>query len=225
MEWSFTTMLLLPLGLGLLGFFEPCSIGSSMVFIKFLEKKSPAAKIAQVAVFAGTRALLIGLLGAVAALVGSVFIGFQKAAWVLLGTTYLAIGLFYVLGRSDLLMRMIGPRISAISGRDSAALLGLVFGLNIPACAAPLIFALLGGAAAAGATGQAAVAGFVSLGLFGLALSAPLVAAAAFGPAQRLLDRLGALSRRIPLWTGIVLIALGLWSIGFAYSVSLEDWT
>jgi hypothetical protein len=52
--------------------------------------------------------------------------------------------------------------------------------------------------------------------LFGLALSLPLVLAVLFPPAARALDRFAALSRRMPLWTGLLLIALGLWSIGFA---------
>src|SRR5918996_228277 len=45
------------------GFIEPCSIGSTLIFVKHLESKDAASKLAQVAVFAATRALFIGLLG------------------------------------------------------------------------------------------------------------------------------------------------------------------
>lgn len=51
--------------------------------------------------------------------------------------------------------------------------------------------------------------------LFGLALSLPLVAAALFARAREALDWLGRLSRQAPLWAGVVLIILGLWSVGF----------
>ena len=41
------------------GFVEPCSIGSSMVLVKVIEGQSAATRIAQVVVFALTRALLV----------------------------------------------------------------------------------------------------------------------------------------------------------------------
>ena len=64
--------------------------------------------------------------------------------------------------------------------------------------------------------------GFVSLALFGLALSLPLVVAVFFEPARRGLDWLAGLSRRLPIWTGLLLILLGSWSIWFALFVSIE---
>ena len=225
MTADLVNLVLLPVGLGLLGFVEPCSVGSSLVFIKYLEGKSRLAKLSQVTVFMLTRGVFIGLLGASAALLGAAFLGFQKAAWMLLGAIYVAIGAFYLLGKAGFLMRTIGPPLSRLRGTRGSATLGLLFGLNIPACAAPLIFALFGAAAAGGAAGRPLAAGFISLALFGLALSLPLVLAAAFAPARSALDWLAGLSRRIPFWTGVVLIALGLWSIGFALFVNLEDWT
>lgn len=218
-------LVIVPIGLGLLGFVEPCSIGSSLVFVKYIEGKSRLAKLSQVTVFMLTRGVFIGLLGASAALLGAAFLGFQKAAWIGLGAIYVAIGAFYLQGKAGFLMRTIGPRLSRLSGERGSATLGILLGLNVPACAAPLIFALFGTAAAGGAAGRPIVTGFVSLALFGLALSLPLALAAAFAPARSALDWLAGLSRRIPFWTGVVLIALGLWSIGFALFVNLEDWT
>lgn len=84
-------------------------------------------------------------------------------------------------------------------------------------CAAPLIFALLGAVAASGASGLAYAAGFTSLALFGLAPSMPLVLAVQFEPIRQFLDRLAGLSRRIPFWTGLLLLLLGLSSIRFAF--------
>jgi len=212
----------LPIGLGLLGFIEPCSIGSTLLFIKTIEGREPGAKIAQVAVFAAARALLTGLLGLTAVALGAAFVGLQKAGWVLLGALYASIGLMLLTGRARVLMVSLGPRLSRFPGAGGSAALGLLFGLNIPACAAPLLLALLGAATAGGAAGSAYAAGFVSLALFGLALSAPLVAALLFQRVREALDRLAGLSRRAPLWTGALLLALGLWSMGTALFFELK---
>lgn len=221
-ELGLINLVVLPIGLGLLGFIEPCSIGSSLVFIKYLEGKSAAAKLAQVTAFTAARATFIGALGMLAVLVGATFLGFQRGAWVFLGVIYVVIGALYLMGRARGLMISLGPSLSRISGLRGSAGLGLLFGLNIPACAAPLIFALLGMAAAGGIAGGTLAAGFVSLGLFGLALSLPLVLAVLFDPARRLLDRVAGLSTRLPVWTGALLIVLGLWSIGFGLFVDIK---
>ena len=210
-------LVVLPVGLGLLGFVEPCSIGSTLVFVKYLEDRDAAAKLSQAAIFAATRALFTGALGLGAVALGAAFIGLQKSGWVLLGALYLAIGIFFMAGRANLLMVAIGPALSRLSGAQGSVALGLLFGLNLPACAAPLILALLGAAAAGGASGLAYASGFTSLALFGLVLSVPLVLAVLFEPARRMLERLAGLSRRIPFWTGVVLVLLGLWSIRFAF--------
>lgn len=102
------------------------------------------------------------------------------------------------------------------------AMLGVLFGLNIPACAAPLIFAMLAAAAAGGASGATLLTGFVSLALFGLALSLPLMLAVLFERARRAIDWLGALSRRLPVWTRLLLVALGRWSIWFGVFARIE---
>lgn len=211
----------LPLALGLLGFIEPCSIGSTLVFIKAMEGSSAAHKLAQVVAFALGRAVFIGLLGAIAALVGSAFLGFQKAGWIVLGALYAALGIAYLTGRIGWVMRSFGPSLARFSGGRGSAALGVIFGLNIPACAAPLLLALLGASAAGGARGGSVAEGFVALGLFGFALSLPLVVAVLFAPARKALDWLAALSRRLPVWTGLLLIALGAWSIWFGLFVKI----
>lgn len=223
-EFGLFQLVILPIGLGLLGFIEPCSLGSSLVFIKVIEGQDGALKSLQVGTFALARAVLIGALGALAALLGSAVLDLQKGGWLLLGGLYVAIGLVYASGRTGFLMRSLGPSLSRLVGLRGSIALGLLFGLNIPACAAPLIFALLGAAAVAGGAGGAALTGFLTLGLFGLALSAPLVLAVLWEPGRRLLDRLAGLSTRIPVVVGIVLIGLGLWSLYFGLFVNLEDW-
>lgn len=211
------TIFILSVGLGLVGFIEPCSIGSTLIVIKHLEGKRTAAKIAELGTFTLARAVFTGLLGLAAIVLGSAFIGFQKAAWAMLGTLYAGLGLVMISGRAGWLMAFIGPHLARVSPAEGSGLLGLIFGMNIPACAAPLLIALLGTAAVAGAAGHAYATGFVSLAIFGLALSAPLVVAVLIAPARRMLDRLSGLSRRFPLLTGALLLALGAWVVRDAY--------
>jgi len=215
-------LVLPPVGLGLLGFIEPCSIGSTLVFIKYMAGKDARTKCIQVGLFAATRAIFIGLLGLLAALIGTAFFGVQKAAWVLLGAMFVAVGLLLVLGRDAVLMSAMGPNLKSFSGARASIGLGLLFGLNIPACAVPLLVILLGSSAVHGAMGGALVAGFVSLALFGLALSLPLVVAVLFERARRALDWLAGLSKRMPFWTGVLLVGLGLWSIWFGLFARLK---
>ncbi|MDA1089076.1 MAG: hypothetical protein O3A85_02010 [Proteobacteria bacterium] len=216
-------LVLLSIGLGLFGFVEPCSVGSSLLFIKFIEGRDRAAKISQVVIFMMTRALFIGVMGAGAAFIGALFINLQKGGWLVLGVAYILLGILYVIGKGGVISRSIGIGMSRISGKQGSAVLGVFFGLNIPACAAPLIFALLG-VTALGTTPNVSN-GFISLSLFGLALSMPLLAALLFAPVRRALDRLTGLSVRMPFWTGVLFVALGLWSVYFGLFVNLEDWT
>ena len=202
---------LVPLGLGLLGFVEPCSIGSSLLFLKMVEGQPASTKLAQAIVFMTTRAVFIGLLGIVAALVGTVFIDFQKAGWVILGGLYMVLGVAYLTGRAKWFMRTLGPGLGRSSTLRETAALAVLFGLNIPACAAPLLAALLGAAVIGGP--RQAIQGFVTLGLFGLALSVPLAVALLWEPARRALDWLAAMSRRVPIIVGVVFVGLGAWSI------------
>ncbi len=223
MDATVTSLVLLPMGLGLLGFVEPCSIGSTLVFVRYLEGKEAAIKLTQVSVFAGTRAVFIGLLGMLAVWLGTAFLGFQRAAWVVLGAVYVLLGTLYVADKAGALMVSLGPSLARLSGLRGSAGLGVLFGLNIPACAAPLVIALLGAAAAGGAAGAATlVTGFVSLALFGFALSLPLIVAVFFTPARRALDWLAGLSRRLPFWTGLLLMALGLWSVWFGLFATVK---
>jgi cytochrome c-type biogenesis protein len=214
-------MVLLPFGLGLLGFVEPCTIGSSLIFVKHMEGRNAGSKLAEVSLFAVTRALFIGALGVLAVALGATFLGLQKAAWIALGGLYVGLGVLYLAGRAGTLMVALGPSLSRLSGLRGSAGLGVLFGLNIPACAAPLLLALFGAAAAGGATDATFAMGFVSLALFGLALSLPLIVAVLFAPARRALDWIAGLSRRVPLWTGLLLIALGVWSVWFGLFVKL----
>ena len=168
-----------------------------------------SAKTAQAVTFTLTRAVVIGLLGALAAWIGAIFLRFQKAGWVLLGALYVVLGAIYIAGKAGRLARGIGPSIGrALNDRAGPIGLGVLFGFNIPACAAPLLVAIIGAAA-----GSAQIAkGVMALAIFGLALSLPIIAAVVWRPAQRYIERLASFSGRAPFWIGLLLIAVGAWS-------------
>lgn len=211
---------LLPIGLGLFGFVEPCSIGTTLLFIKLMEGKPAATKVGQVAAFTLSRALFTGLLGAAAALIGTAFLDFQKLGWIAMGLVYAAIGVLYLIGRAGWMMRRIGPSLQNMGELQSSIAFGIIFGLSIPACAGPLLLALLA-SSAAGTSGGSIALGFASLALFGLALSLPLVVAVLFPAPRRAMDWLAAVSARMPMWTGLLMIGLGLWSIWFGVFVQI----
>ena len=81
--------------------------------------------------------------------------------------------------------------------------LGLLFGLNLPACAYPLMLALLAPGAASGALSR-----FFTLFVFGLALSLPLVPLAFSERAAKLFGRLSTLSGATPYVIGMVFLLL-----------------
>lgn len=122
-----------------------------------------------------------------------------------------ALVLLYLAGQHWRLMHVLGPKLTRLRTTRGAASLGVIFGLNIPACAAPLLAALF-----AASLGTATLLQwFWVMALCGLALSLPLVVAVLWGRARDWLDRLAALSNRIPFWTGVVFVLLGFWSIYF----------
>lgn len=218
---SLTNLILVPLGLGLLGFIEPCTIGVSLWTVKYLEGEPGWSKARHMLIFSLTRALLIGTLGVVAALLGSRFFVFQQGVWLILGLVYGGLGLLYLSGRGGWLNRRLGPSLNAVPRNRGSVILGLVLGLNIPACAAPLLFALI---AATATSAQSWVQGFTSMAVFGLALSAPLVLAVLLPQGRQLLDRLAGLSSRAPRWTGIILLGLAVWSVYFGLAVDMGKW-
>ena len=203
-------------GLGLLAFVEPCSVGSHLLFLKFLDRLPERQRLYQTLVFTVARAGLMAGLGVFAAAIGARFLGIQHGLWMVLGSLYVALGLAYLVGGAPWLIRQsdrLLPRVPATSG---GAALGVLFGFNIPACAAPLLAVLLGGAAAQAAAGGGMAYGGVSLLIFGLALSSPLVLAVFTQRGRRLLNAIARFATRMPRITGAVLVLLGVWSIGLA---------
>ena len=220
MEFTLKTLVLLPVGLGLLGFVEPCTIGGHMLFLGTQDKRSQAEKIKAALVFIIARTFVAGMFGAVIAFLGHKLIGFQKGIWLVFGLIYLIVGIAYLVGRAGLFKKQIDLAPAAWKRARNPFMLGLAFGLNVPACAAPILFGLLGLAATTGNL----VAGFFMMALFGLALSAPLLLFAVIPALAGKLDALGNRLKSMRWILGMVFVLLGVWSIWFGLYVDPAKW-
>lgn len=199
------SFLALAFGLGLLGFVEPCSVGANGVFLASLREKHRATRLRETFRFALSRAAILGLFGLGGAFLGGLIFSAQKGFWLILGLLYLALGVAVMANarfRWDLFGRL-SPKRLLPEREDHSLGLGLLFGLNLPACAYPLIVGLLGRSATSGAFW-----GFAALFVFGLALSLPLVPLALSERVAKLSSRLARFSGVMPYLTGIALLAV-----------------
>jgi cytochrome c-type biogenesis protein len=219
-DFTFQTLFLLPAGLGLLGFVEPCTIGGHLVFLESQNHRSRFEKYSAVMVFVMTRSIVAGLFGGIIALAGQRLIGIQTGLWLVFGLIYLGIGLAFAFGRGGFVKLRLELAPSAWKRARHPLILGLGFGLNIPACAAPILFGLLGLAATTGTV----AAGFAMMFLFGLFLSLPLVIFAAIPSLAEWLSRLGQKIQQMHGLIGVIFILLGLWSIWFGLYVNPANW-
>ncbi len=212
---------LVPLGLGLIGFLEPCTIGGHLLFLESQSRRSRAQQLQSVGVFIAVRAVMAGLVGAVIAWVGARLIGVQTGVWLVFGLLYLAFGLALLAGRAGIVKIRIDLGPAAWKRAGNPVFLGIANGLNIPACAAPILFALLGMAAVTGT----AMTGFAMMFVFGLALSLPLLLVALVPGLAVRLKRLGDWLKGGGWLLGGIFVLLGLWSIWFGLFVDPQDWS
>jgi cytochrome c-type biogenesis protein len=212
--------LVLPVGLGLLGFIEPCVIGGHLVFIETQKSRSLQARRVAVVSFVLLRAIVTGLFGILVATLGAVLAEVQSGLAVVFGVIYLLIGVAFLLGRENSLKKKITMAPKAWQYAQNPVLLGAAFGLNIPACAAPVLLGLLGMAA----TGGAVLNAFVMMFLFGFFLSVPLAAMIFIPGFSNLLDRAARHFDKTQILIGLVFVALGLWSVWMAWIVGEGNW-
>ncbi len=220
LEFNVQTLVLLPIGLGLLGFVEPCTIGAHLLFLETQFKRSAAEKFRAVLIFLTARSVVTGLFGALIAYLGRTLIEFQTGFWLIFGLVYLMLGLLALTGRANQLRTRINLAPVNWKRADHPIFLGLAFGLNIPACAAPILFGLLGLAASSGTV----AAGFSMMFLFGLFLSVPLVLFAIFPWLVHWLEVLREKMKRAPWIVGGVFVLLGVWSVWFGLYVDPANW-
>ncbi len=212
--------LILPIGLGLLGFIEPCVIGGHLLFIETQKTRSPAARRMAVVSFVVLRALVTGLFGVLVATLGAVLADVQTGLTMIFGVIYLLIGGAFLFGRENVLKKKIDMAPKAWKYAQNPVLLGAAFGLNIPACAAPILLGLLGVAA----TSSAVLNAFVMMFLFGFFLSVPLAVMIYIPAFSNLLDRAARNFGKAQFVIGLVFVALGIWSIWMAWTIGGGGW-
>ncbi len=214
------TSLALPFGLGLLGFIEPCTVGGHLLFLGRIQNEPLRRKVLITITFIVARVLTTGLIGALAAVLGQFLIGVQTTVWLLFGVLYTALGVLFLTGRSNALKKSMELAPTSWRLARNPIVLGIAFGLNIPACAAPIIFGLLGLAAST----HTVVTGFVMMAVFGFALSAPLVVMAIVPRIATWLETVGRRLVSTGWLLGLIFVGLGLWSIWFGLFVDPENW-
>lgn len=180
---SVFNLVVLPVALGLVGSITPCALGINAVFLGYVMGKDRWTRLWQGALMALSRALSLMLLGLLFAIIGeqvkSFLFGYQR----LIAFSLIALGALLILSYHRAVSL---PSLSLGSHRfkDSpggALALGAVFGLDIPACTSPMVLALL---AQTVFVGDLAF-GAITLFLFGLAMSLPVLVLALFEGANR----------------------------------------
>ncbi len=200
------SFLALAFGLGLLGFIESCSIGANGIFLGYLQTKDRSTRLFEILKFTLGRSAVLGLFGLGIAFVGSFIFSAQKGFWLFLGLLYLALGIIVILNarfRWGLFSRLSMMGRLMPDQKSHSVGLGLLFGLNLPACAYPLVVALLGRSALSGAAW-----GFAVLFVFGLALSLPLIPLALSRHMEKILAYLSRFGSVAPYVIGLALLAI-----------------
>ncbi len=204
MEGLFITALLTGLG----GAFTPCTLGVNLVMVNYFSGKSKKQRLFQWTQFALSRAAMMAVLGLVIGLLGQMIETFTWWFQMVVNILIIAMGVLFIMGRNRPILRGLdftGNR--ALPENMSPLGLGALFGLNITACIAPLVLALLAQTVVVGnwLTGGAALL------LFGIMLSAPILAALFNDHASEWISRTSAKYRSVyyPIIGGI-LIVLGL---------------
>jgi len=196
---------ILPVLLGLLGFFEPCSLSINAIFLSHVQGMKKTERITQGFIFMIVRALMLGSLGFLAAFIGKKLFALQQFYFIALGIVIALLGV-YELVKSRLPFALPTIRFAARKKNTSTAMMGLFFGLVIPACAIPLILVLIGSTLLTGSIVQ----GFMSLFLFGAALSFPLLIIVSSERAAQIMKKIHERVQAIPYVIGAVLIVLGI---------------
>jgi cytochrome c-type biogenesis protein len=195
----------IPLVLGLIGFIEPCSLGINILFLTRVKGLNRAKRISETLIFSLVRGFFLALVGLSAAFIGSKIITLQSSFFWVLGGVYIITGVIALMNMYRPIFKREINISKYISNKGSIAL-GFIFGLVIPACAIPLVLALVGKSILLGNLS----AGFFSLFTFGIGLSFPLMVISCFDRSNEIIIKISAKARRIPWLAGMVLIVVGL---------------
>ncbi len=184
-------------------------MGINMMFLSSIKETSSANRFKEIAIFMLVRALVLAVLGTSVSFLGGRLFSFQSGFFLILAIFYICIGLLMIFSRS-LLGRLRSIRVAHWLGLDlregAVKRLGLIAGFTIPACAIPLITVLLGQSLFIGNI----VSGFLSLFVFGLALTVPLAVFSFFERGIAWLEWIAQRSGKLRVVGGVVLVLIGI---------------
>ena len=201
---SLYELLIIPVLFGLVGFFEPCSLGINLIFLNRVQNMERKKRIGESVLFTLVRAFILALVGLTAAFIGSKFIKIQFSLFIFLGIAYILLGIIAIINMYHPVFKT-DINLAKYLKHRGALSLGLVFGLVIPACAIALVIALVGRAVLAGNLFE----GFISLFVFGLALSSPLIFISYSKKSNKIIQNISMKAKKIPWLTGAILILVG----------------
>lgn len=202
---GFYDLILIPLLFGLVGFIEPCSLGINIIFLNRIKHLNRAKRIYETTIFTLVRGFFLALAGLTAAFVGNKFISIQSNLFIVLGTIYIILGILSIIHMYHPVFKS-NMNLAGYFKNKSTIALGIVFGLIIPACAIGFVIALIGKAALAGNL----FSGFVSLFVFGITLSFPLIIIGYFERSSKIIQKIFAKTKKIKWLAGSILISVGI---------------
>ncbi len=209
------------LGLGLLGFVEPSTIGAHILFLSALQGLRLRQRLGAALVFLLARLVVMGGFGGLIVVLGQRLIGVQTGMWLVFGAIHLGLGIATFVGGDRRLRRWVRVAPDRWRIANAPLLQGAAFGLNILACAAPILFGLIGTATVSGS----AATGVLTMSVFAIALTLPLIPLSVAPGLADGLDRVANWLRPRRWLLGVIFVGLGLWSIWFAVFVELVDWS
>jgi cytochrome c-type biogenesis protein len=198
-------LVLIPALFGLIGFVEPCSLGINGIFLNRIKGFEKTRRISETLIFTFVRGGFLALAGLSAAFIGSKIITVQSSFFLILGGVYIILGALAIMNRYRPIFKY-EINLSKYMRNKGSIALGFIFGLIIPACAISFVLALVGKSILLGNL----LEGFISLFIFGIGLSLPLVVISCFDQSNEIITKISEKARRIPWLAGMVLIVVGL---------------
>ena len=202
---------------GIGGAFTPCTLGVNLVMVNYLTDKTRAQRLKEWTQFAISRAALMAILGLIIGLLGQMVETFTWWFQMVVNILIIVMGVLFIMGRNKPVLKGLdfsGGR--SLDKNMSPLALGALFGLNVTACVAPLVLALLAQTVLVGNW----LSGGLSLFIFGIMLSAPILVAIFNDRASVWISRVSGQYRSVyyPIIGG-VLIVLGLAEIALSMYV------
>lgn len=202
---SLYELLLIPVIFGLIGFFEPCSLGINIIFLNRMQSMPRTRRIRESVLFTLVRGFILALVGLTAAFIGGKFITLQSSLFMFLGIAYILLGIAAIVNMYFPIFKADINFFKHFKNRGALSL-GIIFGLVIPACAIAFILALIGRAVVAGNLFE----GFISLFVFGISLSLPLIVISFFEKSNAIVQKISMKTKQMPWLAGIILIIVGI---------------